>query len=168
MTRRRYVTRTAPVPTGHHSRRGPKNRAGRAPSSASKSLGHPPGQTPVCTCRDYTVRQGASLAGRLSEGWSRPKRLRARPRHRGPPDAAGLGRIGRCRRRACDGSDRALSGTIAALPARACCRDRVRGTDRFPELRSFATPQNSTSKRRDRLGRRQPDGEMAAELERVE
>ena len=55
-------------------------------------------------------------------------------RHRGSPDASGLGRVGGVAGELMTGNDWALSGIIAALLARGCCGDRVRGTDRFPEL----------------------------------
>jgi flagellin-like protein len=66
------------------------------------------------------------------------------------------------------GNDRALSGIIAALLAVAAAVTAFEGLIGSRSCVSFATSQNSTSKRRNRLARRRPDAEMAAEPERVE
>jgi hypothetical protein len=66
------------------------------------------------------------------------------------------------------GNDRALSGIIAALLARGCCGDRVRGTDRFPELRQPCNAAELHLEEEKSAGTPPARCEMAAELERVE
>jgi flagellin-like protein len=55
------------------------------------------------------------------------------------------------------GNDRALSGIIAALLAMAVAVIAFEGLIGSRSCASLATPQNSTSKRRNRLGRRRRD-----------
>lgn len=66
------------------------------------------------------------------------------------------------------GNDWALSGIIAALLARGCCGDRVRGTDRFPELRQPCNAAELHLEEEKSAGTPPARCEMAAKLERVE
>jgi hypothetical protein len=79
-----------------------------------------------------------------------------------------FGRVGGVAGELMTGNDRALSGIIAALLARGCCGDRIRGTDRFPELRQACNAAELHLEEEKSAGTPPARCEMAAELKRVE